>query len=81
MSVAIGKTAESKLVPLGYRVYAIVNYDNFSISPELLDEYSAMVRSLTDRFYSDSWELVQAIADIMGRAQTAQLKVQFELPL
>ncbi len=34
------------------RVYAIVNYDNFSIVPELLDEYSAMVRGLADRFYS-----------------------------
>jgi len=49
---AIEKAAESKLAPLGHRVYAIVNYDNFSISPELLDEYSAMVRSLTDKFYS-----------------------------
>jgi propionate CoA-transferase len=26
--------------------------DNFSIVPELLDEYSAVVRSLADRFYS-----------------------------
>ena len=49
---AIEKAAEVKLAPLGRRVYAIVNYDNFSIPPELLDEYSAMVRSLTDRFYS-----------------------------
>jgi len=49
---AIEKAAESKLAPLDHRVYAIVNYDNFSISPELLDEYSAMVRSLTDKFYS-----------------------------
>ncbi len=49
---AIEKAAEAKLAPLGHRVYAIVNYDNFSISPELLDEYSAMVRSLIDRFYS-----------------------------
>jgi propionate CoA-transferase len=49
---AIEKAAEAKLAPLGRRVYAIVNYDNFSIPPELLDEYSAMVRSLTDRFYS-----------------------------
>ena len=37
---------------LGRHVYAIVNYDNFSIVPELLDEYSAMVRSLIDRFYT-----------------------------
>jgi len=43
---------ENKLAPLGHRVYAIVNYDNFSIVPELLDEYSAAVRGLVDRFYS-----------------------------
>jgi acyl CoA:acetate/3-ketoacid CoA transferase alpha subunit len=45
-------TVEAKLGGLGRRVYAIVNYDNFSIVPELLDDYSAMLRSLTDRFYS-----------------------------
>jgi len=49
---AIDKAVEAVLAPLGRRVYAIVNYDNFSIPPELLDEYSAMVRSLTDRYYS-----------------------------
>ena len=43
---------ENKLTPLGHRVYAIVNYDNFFILPELLDEYSAAVRGLVDRFYS-----------------------------
>ena len=36
----------------GHKVYAIVNYDRFSILPELLDAYSAMVQDLTDRFYS-----------------------------
>jgi propionate CoA-transferase len=49
---AMVKAAEEKLAPLGHRVYAIVNYDNFSILPELLDEYSDAVRSLVDRFYS-----------------------------
>ncbi|MGB6395549.1 MAG: acyl CoA:acetate/3-ketoacid CoA transferase, partial [Bradyrhizobium sp.] len=49
---AIAKAVEAKLGGLNRRVYAIVNYDNFSIVPELLDEYSAMVRSLTDRLYS-----------------------------
>src|SRR6201996_6362366 len=49
---AIHDAAEAKLAPLGRRVYAIVNYDNFSIPPDLMDEYSAMVRSLTDRYYS-----------------------------
>ena len=49
---AIARTVESKLGGLDKRVYAIVNYDNFSIVPELLDEYSAMVSRLVDRFYS-----------------------------
>jgi propionate CoA-transferase len=49
---AIARIVEAKLAPLGRRVYTIVNYDNFSILPELLDDYSAMVRSLVDRFYS-----------------------------
>jgi propionate CoA-transferase len=49
---AIVNTVEAKLAPLDHRVYAIVNYDNFSILPELLDEYSAAVRGIVDRFYS-----------------------------
>jgi propionate CoA-transferase len=49
---AIVNAVEQKLAPLGHRVYAIVNYDNFSILPELLDEYSAAVRGIVDRFYS-----------------------------
>ena len=34
------------------RITVVVNYDNFSIQPGLVDEYSAMVTRLTDRFYS-----------------------------
>ena len=49
---AIANTVATKLGPLNRRVYTIVNYDNFSIPPELLDDYSAMVRRLVDRFYS-----------------------------
>ena len=48
----IARTVEEKLGGLGKRAYAIVNYDHFTILPELLDDYSAMVRQLTDRFYS-----------------------------
>ncbi len=49
---AIARAVEARLGGLNRRVYAIVNYDNFSILPELLDEYSAMIGSLTERFYS-----------------------------
>ena len=34
------------------RVAVVVNYDHFTIPPGLLDEYSAMVTRLTDRFYT-----------------------------
>jgi propionate CoA-transferase len=43
--------AERKLEPLGKKVYAIVNYDNATILPEILDAYTEMVRHLMDRFY------------------------------
>ncbi len=46
------RIVEDKLAPLGRKVYAIVNYDNFEIFPDIIDEYSAMVRELVDRFYS-----------------------------
>ena len=46
------RIVESKLEPLSRKVYAIVNYDNFEILPDVIDEYSAMVRDLVDRFYS-----------------------------
>ena len=38
--------------PLGVRVNVIVNYDHFSIRPELMDAYGAMVQRLTERYYA-----------------------------
>ncbi|MFO7642087.1 MAG: acyl CoA:acetate/3-ketoacid CoA transferase, partial [Candidatus Competibacteraceae bacterium] len=40
-----------KLEPLGRKVFAIVNYDNFSITPELLREYTDMVSDVVRRYY------------------------------
>ncbi len=37
---------------LGHRVYAVVNYDNFSILPELVGPYTDMVKELVDRYYT-----------------------------
>jgi propionate CoA-transferase len=42
---------ETMLSPLRHKVYAIVNYENFTIFPDIVDAYSAMVRDLSDRFY------------------------------
>ena len=39
--------------PLGRRVKTIVNYDNFSIVPELEDEYIKMVQFVVSEYYSD----------------------------
>ncbi|HEX3340806.1 MAG TPA: acyl CoA:acetate/3-ketoacid CoA transferase, partial [Pseudolabrys sp.] len=44
----IRRIVESLLSSVRHKVHAIVNYDNFSIYPDILDEYSAMVRDLAD---------------------------------
>jgi propionate CoA-transferase len=48
----IRRIVEGMLAPLGRKVYVIVNYDNFTIFPDVIDDYTAMVRDLADRFYS-----------------------------
>ena len=48
----IRRIVETKLAPLGRKVYAVVNYDSFEIFPDIIDEYTAMVHDLVDRFYS-----------------------------
>jgi propionate CoA-transferase len=50
---AIRAIVEEKLAPFGRKVRAVVNYDNFTIVPELLDPYTAMVQGLVERFYAD----------------------------
>jgi propionate CoA-transferase len=42
---------ERQLTPLGRKIYAIVNYDNFSLPPELIDAWTDMVKRLVQRFY------------------------------
>jgi propionate CoA-transferase len=52
-TIAEIETAVTQMVrPLGRKVYTIVNYDNFDISPELIEAYSDMVKRLVDRFYT-----------------------------
>jgi len=48
----IKETVEKMLTPLDKKVYTIVNYDNFSIAPNLIDAYTQMVKNLVERFYS-----------------------------
>ncbi|MHB1249154.1 MAG: acyl CoA:acetate/3-ketoacid CoA transferase, partial [Polaromonas sp.] len=49
---AIEQHLTALLEPLGERVSVVVNYDSCSILPPLIDDYSAMVKRLTERFYS-----------------------------
>ena len=49
---AVTRLLEPVVRNAGQRVAVVVNYDNFSILPALLEEYSAMVTRLTERFYS-----------------------------
>lgn len=48
----VKKAVADILKPLDHKVFTIVNYDNFNILPELVNEYSQMVKMLVDRFYS-----------------------------
>lgn len=47
----IQKGVEKKMEPLPEKVYTFVNYDNFTIDRDLIDCYSDMVQSVTNRFY------------------------------
>jgi len=48
----IEKVVEKILSPLNKKVYTIVNYDNFSIAPNLIESYTQMVQKLVSKFYS-----------------------------
>jgi len=48
----IEESVSDILRPLGKKVFTIVNYDNFNIYPEIIDEYTAMVRRLMDNYYT-----------------------------
>ena len=41
---------ERRVAPLGHKVHAIVYYVNFTIYPDIVEAYSAMVRDLSVRF-------------------------------
>jgi propionate CoA-transferase len=49
----IEAAVEAVLQPIGHKVRAVVNYDRFSIVPELIDAYIAMVKGVVERHYHD----------------------------
>lgn len=44
---------EKRLRGVGHKVNAVVNYDRFSIVPELVDDYISMVKDVMARHYHD----------------------------
>jgi propionate CoA-transferase len=48
---AVRREVEAHVLPLGRKVYAVVNYDHFSIDAALEDDWAAMVRELVERHY------------------------------
>jgi propionate CoA-transferase len=50
---AVREQVERIATHLDHKIYAIVNYDNFTIFPDVIDFYSDMVKNLMERFYSD----------------------------
>lgn len=49
---AVKEAVERIVSPLGKKVYTIVNYDNFTIMPDMVEEYTDMVKYLVDHYYS-----------------------------
>ena len=47
----IRRAIEARLAPLGKKVFGIVNYESFTITPELTDTFGEMVQQLVDQFY------------------------------
>ncbi|MBK6470198.1 MAG: malonate decarboxylase subunit alpha [Betaproteobacteria bacterium] len=50
---AVRREVERHVVPLGHKVWGVVNYDHFSLDPAVEDDWAAMVRELVDRHYLD----------------------------
>ena len=50
---AIRTVVENRLAPLRRKTDVVVNYDHFSIAPELIDPYGDMVRGLAERYYGE----------------------------
>jgi propionate CoA-transferase len=48
----VREAVEKILAPLGRKVYTIVNYDNFTILPDLVEEYTETVKYLVNKYYT-----------------------------
>ncbi len=49
----IRAAVDHRLDAVGHKVYGVVNYDRFTLAPELADDYIHMVKGLMERHYLD----------------------------
>ena len=49
----IRHAAQALCRPIGHKISVIVNYDDFHIAEAVVDDYSAMVKELSDQYYSN----------------------------
>lgn len=49
----IAQAARELCAPLGKKIAVVVNYDNFQIDEAVVDDYAAMVKTLSDAYYTD----------------------------
>jgi propionate CoA-transferase len=49
---AVRAEIAARLAAIGDRVHVIVNYDNFYLAPDLMDEYTGALRGLAERYYA-----------------------------
>jgi len=72
----IQNLVEKMLRPLGRKVYTIVNYDNFNILPELVEEYAEMVKYVMQFYekvtrYTTSTFLRMKLGDELAKREVA----------
>jgi len=48
----VKEAVDKILIPLGHKVDAIVNYDNFEIEPDLVGEYTDTVKNIVETYYT-----------------------------
>ncbi len=70
-----GKVLEI-LDPLGHKVYTVVNYDNFQIYPELIPEYTQMIKRLSGDLYSG---VTRYTTNTFLRAKLGDALLRFEI--
>jgi len=49
----IRHATEALCRPIGHKIAVVVNYDNFQIDESVVDDYSAMVKQLSDLYYTN----------------------------